>query len=173
MNLTAMLLGDCDNIGFALSIAFMHCDLANRRNASRRRSWLLPGCAADELRGLEEGMFHHDSALERYDLANREMPHDNAGGFCVTGSADGFRFGNGGKVLVGSLSPKCRHACFRSRLICEIRADTCVHGRGGVDHWSYYDALDIEYNTPFSRELLYDYISSCIDYGLSCPEELK
>jgi hypothetical protein len=28
----------------------MRCDLANRRNASRRRSWLLPGCAVDGLR---------------------------------------------------------------------------------------------------------------------------
>jgi hypothetical protein len=58
--------------------ASMRCDLANRRNASRRRSRLLPGCAADELRvlarvgDLEEGRFHHGSALERYDLANRE-----------------------------------------------------------------------------------------------------
>ena len=78
VNLTAMLLGDCDNTGLALGIAFMRCDLANRRNASRRRSRLLPGCAADELRvlarvgDLEEGRFHHGSALERYDLANRE-----------------------------------------------------------------------------------------------------
>jgi hypothetical protein len=58
--------------------ASMRCDLANRRNASRRRSWLLPGCAADELRvlarvgDLEESRFHYSSALERYDLANRE-----------------------------------------------------------------------------------------------------
>ena len=27
--------------------AFMRCDLANRRNASRRRGWLLPGCSAE------------------------------------------------------------------------------------------------------------------------------
>jgi hypothetical protein len=27
----------------------MRCDLANRRNASRRRGWLLPSCTADEL----------------------------------------------------------------------------------------------------------------------------
>jgi hypothetical protein len=28
----------------------MRCDQANQRNALRRRGWLLPGCAADELR---------------------------------------------------------------------------------------------------------------------------
>jgi hypothetical protein len=28
----------------------MQCDLANRRNASRRRGWLLPGCATSGLR---------------------------------------------------------------------------------------------------------------------------
>ena len=77
MNLTAILLGDCDSTGFALGTTSMRCDLANRRNASRRRSWLLPGCAVDELRVLArlgdlEGRFHHGSALERYDLANRE-----------------------------------------------------------------------------------------------------
>jgi hypothetical protein len=33
-----------------LGSASMRCDLANRRNASWRRGWLLPGCAADGLR---------------------------------------------------------------------------------------------------------------------------
>lgn len=33
-----------------LGSASVRCDLANRRNASRWRGWLLPGCAADELR---------------------------------------------------------------------------------------------------------------------------
>jgi hypothetical protein len=36
--------------GSALGSASMRCNLANRRNASRRRSWLLPGCVADGLR---------------------------------------------------------------------------------------------------------------------------
>jgi hypothetical protein len=56
----------------------MRCDLANRRNTSRQRNWLLLGYAADELHvlarvgDLEEGRFYYSSALEYYDLANRE-----------------------------------------------------------------------------------------------------
>ena len=37
-------------VSVCLGSASMRCDLANRRNASRRRGWLLPGCAVDELR---------------------------------------------------------------------------------------------------------------------------
>jgi hypothetical protein len=44
--LTAMRLGDCDSGGLPLAFYFMRYDLANRRNASRRRGWLLP-CSAE------------------------------------------------------------------------------------------------------------------------------
>jgi hypothetical protein len=44
-----MLLDDYNSRGFGLGIPSMRYNLANRRNASRRRRWLLPGFAVDEL----------------------------------------------------------------------------------------------------------------------------
>jgi len=64
--------------------------------------------------------------------AIEKVPHDDAESFCIAGAADGLRSGDGGKVLVGSSSPKRRHAYFGSGLISERRADTCLCGRGGV-----------------------------------------
>lgn len=48
--LRQFLVGDYDIAGLLWQCLLYVFDLANCRNASRRRGWLLPGCAMDELR---------------------------------------------------------------------------------------------------------------------------